>query len=92
MGLFFETASKKGYAIELHDLNNDAKNDDEEEDTKDKKQLQKYLEILDAETIDQSTYEQYMKYQRSGKATKKQKLAAQKHVIKCVLSLDNGEL
>lgn len=89
MGLFFETASKKGYAIELHELNEKENNDDVDEDVKDKKQLQKYLEILEAENIDQSTYEEYMKYQRNGKATKKQKLAIQKHVIKCVLCLDN---
>ena len=64
MKVFFELANKKGYLINM--INNNKQKQNEQES--DKKLLTKYTEILDAEDINESTYNEYCLFQKKGKA------------------------
>jgi hypothetical protein len=81
---FFDLANKKGYAINIVNVD-----DDEQCAKQDSKLLTKYIEVLDAPIIDASTYNEYCLLQKIGNAKKIEKLAIQKYLIQVNLGIDN---
>ena len=81
MQIFIEMGKKKGYKIKLEEY--------KQKQSKNTNMSERYLQIVEAENIDQKTYEIYISNQKNSISSTKEKLAIQKYIIMRQLGLDN---
>ena len=81
MQIFIEMGKKKGYKIKLEEY--------KQKQSKNSDMSERYLQIVEAENIDQKTYEIYISNQKNSISSTKEKLAIQKYIIMRQLGLDN---
>lgn len=81
MQIFIEMGKKKGYKIKLEEY--------KQKQSKNTDMSERYLQIVEAENIDQKTYEIYISNQKNSISSTKEKLAIQKYIIMRQLGLDN---
>lgn len=81
MQIFIEMGKKKGYKIKLEEY--------KQKQSKNTDMSERYLQIVEAENIDQKIYERYISNQKNSISSTKEKLAIQKYIIMRQLGLDN---